>query len=245
MRTDKRQWSSRRTLILEIIAGIALLTVTFLFSTRSDMAAAEARLYSAVEYMKEQCNASHLRDLASEAKSLLRVSESVTMIQECLWDMESVDGDALENCARKSFLDGVMLLDEYGAPTAQNTSAPIDAGVLLSQVDLDSLLDTATFKEKVYTARIESESGGHTDIAATGRSDRPGVIVGYYCTSAQYAQTFNNSINHLVDGYDVVNDGTIVISSANHIVASNDDALIGTDINDTKILQCIMERGTT
>ena len=244
MRTDKRQWSSRRTLILEIIAGIALLTVTFLFSTRSDMAAAEARLYSAVEYMKEQCNASHLRDLASEAKSLLRVSESVTMIQECLWDRESVDGDTLEGCARKSFLDGVMLLDEHGALTAQNTSAPIDAGVLLSQLDLDSLLDTATFKEKVYTARIESESGGHTDIAATGRGDQPGVIVGYYCTSAQYAQTFNNSINHLVDGYNVVNDGTIVISNANHIVASNDEALIGTDINDTEILECIMERGT-
>ena len=63
MKTDKRSVSGRKTLRLEIIMGFALLAVVFFFSTRADMAAAERRLCSTVEYMKEQCNASQLHDL--------------------------------------------------------------------------------------------------------------------------------------------------------------------------------------
>ena len=244
MKTDKRSVSGRKTLRLEIIMGFALLAVVFFFSTRADMAAAERRLCSTVEYMKEQCNASQLHDLASEAKSLLRVSESVSMIQVQLDDIDAADEDTLDEYAEKCFLDGVILLDESGETVMQNSSAPLDANQLLAQMDTSSVLDTISFKEKMYTIRLENPDGSHTDIAATGRSDRAGVIVGYYFTTAQYAQTFNNSIYPLVNGYDVEGDGTIVISSANHIVASNDESLIGTDINNTRILQRIMERGT-
>ena len=244
MKTDKRQLSTGKTLMLKILVGIVLLSVTFFFSSRADMISAENHLYSTVEYMKEQCNASNLRDLASEAKSLLRISESVSMIRDQLFETKRADEAFLEGCAQKCFLDGVFLLDETGVPTAQNPSAPLSAEEILSQVDTASLLDTAAFREKVYTVRVESEDGMHTDIAATSRSDQPGIVVGYYCTSAQYAKTFNNAIYTLVNGYTIENDGTIVISNTNHIVASNDTALIGTDINDTRILERIMERGT-
>ena len=77
MKNDKRPLSGRKTLVLEICFGFVLLAVVFFFSTRTDMATAETRLYSTVEYMKEQCNASQLHDLASEAKSLLRVSKCI------------------------------------------------------------------------------------------------------------------------------------------------------------------------
>ena len=244
MKTDKDSFGSRKALLLEILMGLALLAVVFFFSTRSDMASAESQLYSTVEYIKAQCNASQLHDLASEAKSLLRVSESVSMIQAQLYDTGIGDADALENCAKKCFLNGVILLDENGSVTGQNHSTPLDAQDLLSRVDLASILDTAAFHEKMYAIRWEDPDGSHIDIAATSRSDQPGVIVGYYRTTAQYAQIFNNSIYSIVNGYDVAGDGTIVISSANHIVASNDASLIGTDVRDTEILRCIMERGT-
>ena len=244
MKTDRQLFGSRKALLPEILMGLALLAIAFFLSARSDMRSAESQLYSTVEYIKAQCNASQLHDLASEAKSLLRVSESVSMIQAHLADTGIGDSDALEGCAKKCFLNGVILLDKNGNVTAQNPSAPLDAQVLLSRVDLASMLDTAAFPEKMYTLRRENPDGGHIDIAATSRSDQPGVIVGYYCTTAQYAQIFNNSIYSIVNGYDVAGGGTIVISSANHIVASNDPSLIGTDIHDTGILRHIMERGT-
>ena len=244
MKTDRQLFGSRKALLPEILMGLALLAIVFFLSARSDMRSAESQLYSTVEYIKAQCNASQLHDLASEAKSLLRVSESVSIIQAQLADTGIGDSDALEGCAKKCFLNGVILLDENGNVTAQNPSAPLDAQVLLSRVDLASMLDTAAFPEKMYTLRRENPDGGHIDIAATSRSDQPGVIVGYYCTTAQYAQIFNNSIYSIVNGYDVAGGGTIVISSANHIVASNDPSLIGTDIHDTGILRHIMERGT-
>ena len=244
MKTDRQLFGSRKAMLPGILMGLTLLAIVFFLSIRSDMRSAESQLYSTVEYIKAQCNASQLHDLASEAKSLLRVSESVSMIQAQLADTGIGDSDALEGCAKKCFLNGVILLDEDGNVTAQNPSAPLDAQALLSRVDLASILDTAAFREKMYTIRWEDPDGGHIDIAATSRSDQPGVIVGYYCTTAQYAQVFNNSIYSIVNGYDVAGDGTIVISSANHIVASNDPSLIGTDIHDTGILRHIMERGT-
>ena len=242
MKTKKK--GGWKILLLEILAGLGLLAATFLVSTRADIASTEKHLYSIVEYMKAQCNSSNLRDLASEAKSLLRMSESAVMIQDRMTETGRVDPEFLENCAQRCFLDGVLLLDGSGAVTAQNPSAPLNAEELLAQVDMASVLDTLTFREKIYTLRVEGADGSHTDMAAVGRGDSSGVILVYYHTSSQYAKTFNNAIYALVNGYNVEEDGTIVISSANHIVASNNDSLIGSDINDVPVLADIMERGT-
>ena len=242
MKTKKR--GGWRLLLLEILAGLGLLAATFLVSTRADIATTEKYLYSIVEYMKAQCNSSNLRDLASEAKSLLRMSESVAMIRDRMAETGQADPEFLEECAQRCFLDGVLLLDGSGSVTVQNPSAPLDAEGLLARMDMTSVLDTLTFREKVYALRTEGIDGAHIDIAATGRVDAPGVILVYYHTSGQYAKTFNNAIYPLVNGYNVEEDGTIVISSGNHIVASNNQALIGTDINDVPVLAQIMEQGT-
>ncbi len=244
MKTDKQPLRGRKAVLLEIFVGAALLGAVFFASAQADMASAQDRLYSTVQYMKEQCNSSQLHDLASESKSLLRVSESVSMIQDHLYETGAADTDTLARYAKKCFLNGVILLDENGNIAGQTSQDTKVAEGILAQVDMTAILDTATFQEKMYTVRVENPDGSHTDIAATSRSDQPGVIVGYYYTTAQYAQRFNNTIYPLVNGYNVENDGTIVISDAYHIVASNDESLIGTDIRDTRILQRIMERGT-
>ena len=243
MKTDKKLLGGRKLWILEIAFGMALLAGVFFYSARADMIEAESRLRSTVEYMKAQCNASQLHDLASEAKSLLRMSESVSMIQLRLRETGTEDRQTLEDCAEKCVLDGVLLLDEQGKVTGQNSSAPLDAGALLARLDMDSILDTVTFQEKIYTVRLTNPDGSHADLAAASRMDKAGVILGYYCTNAKYARSINNSIYPLVSGYNVEGDGTIVISSANIVVASNDDSLVGTDVRDSEILGHILEQG--
>ncbi len=243
MKTDKKLLGGRKLWILEIAFGMALLAGVFFYSARADVIEAESRLRSTVEYMKGQCNASQLHDLASEAKSLLRMSESVSMIQMRLRETGTEDRETLEDCAEKCVLDGVVLLDGQGKVTGQNSSAPLDAGELLARLDMDSILDTVAFQEKIYTVRLINPDGSHTDLAAASRIDKAGVILGYYCTNAQYAQSINNSIYPLVNGYNVEGNGTIVISSANIVVASNDDSLVGTDVRDSEILGHILEQG--
>lgn len=243
MKRDKKLLGGRKLWILEIAFGIAMLAGVFFFSARADMIEAESRLRSTVEYMKGQCNASQLHDLASEAKSLLRMSESVSMIQVRLQETGTEDRETLEDCADKCVLDGVLLLDGQGKVTGQNPSAPLDAGELLARLDMDSILDTVAFQEKIYTVRLINPDGSHTDLAAASRMDKAGVILGYYCTNTQYARSINNSIYPLVSGYNVEGNGTIVISSANIVVASNDDSLVGRDVRDSEILGHILEQG--
>ena len=95
MKTDKKLLGGRKLWILEIAFGMAMLAGVFFFSARADMIEAESRLRSTVEYIKGQCNASQLHDLASEAKSLLRMSESVTMIQVRLQETGTEDRETL------------------------------------------------------------------------------------------------------------------------------------------------------
>ena len=249
MKAKKVTLRWRQLIPVEILVGILLMTVMFVIASNDDISTAEQELVSKVEYMKEQCNNSQLINLASEAKSLLRLTESAEQIR---WRMKygpelsraaTVD-DALATLAKDSYLDGLFLLGPDGTITAQYNSVNVPADRLMSRLDLNSLLDTMDFQEKTYVVRVNFENGSFIDVAAVGRADERGVIVGYYYTSAGYAKVFNNSIRSLIASYAPERDGTVVVSAGTHVLASNDKTLVDTEIDDTPILKRIMERGT-
>ncbi len=250
MKTRQRTIRWRKVIMMEALAGAAAVAIMFFISVKNDMTRAEERLHAAVEYMKEQCNNNQLRDLASEAKSLMRVTESA---EQARWRLENalkknneaaMDPAVLKDIAEGSYVDGILLLDENGELESSCDMAGFTPERILEQVDLEAILDTVSFTEKTYMARITFEDESHLDYAAQGRSDQKGVILVYYYTSAVYAKTFNNSIRSLVNGYSVENDGTIVISSGDRIIASNDKTLVDTKVENKAILKRIMERGT-
>ena len=249
MKAKKVTLRWRQLIPVEILVGILLMTVMFVIASNDDISTAEQELVSKVEYMKEQCNNSQLINLASEAKSLLRLTESAEQIR---WRMKygpelsraaTVD-DALATLAKDSYLDGLFLLGPDGTITAQYNSVNVPADRLMPRLDLNSLLDTMDFQEKTYVVRVHFENGSFIDVAAVGRADERGVIVGYYYTSAGYAKVFNNSIRSLIASYAPERDGTVVVSAGTHVLASNDKTLVDTEIDDTPILKRIMERGT-
>lgn len=249
IKTRAPHWG--RIAVLEVVLGIAILAAMFFITTNKDIHTAEKQLAATVEYMKEQCNNSQMRDLASEAKSLLRVTESVEQIKWRFQDRGRMaagesgsEEEDLERFAKDCYLDGLVLLDTTGTVQSYYDAAGFVPEIILARVDQNALLDVADFPEKSYTLRITFSDESHLDLAAVGRSDTDGILLGYYYTSAIYAQTFNNSIRSLVSGYSLEHDGTIVISSGNWIVASNNEELIGTNIENTRILNQIMERGT-
>lgn len=242
MESKKKTIQWRRVLPLEIIVGLLLLVGTFTIASQEDISTAEQRLFNMVECIKEQCNASQLRGLASEGKSLLRMTESVEMVRWRMVHDTQAEKD-LAGYAADVYVDGLILLDTEGNIVQQSGPEDFSAEELLAQVNWDALLDVIGFTEKVYAVRFGEDDEAHVDLAAVGRMDAPGVLVGYYRTSEEYAHTFNNSIRMLAAGYEPEHDGTIVISSGDRIVASNNEALVGGSVEDVRILKRVMERG--
>lgn len=247
-RRRTRSW--KRIAGLEIVLGLLMLAVIFVLAVNRDMKRAEGELLKNVEYMKEQCNDSEIRDLASEAKSLLRVTESVEQIcwrlenGEDIQNSDSTDAKELANWAKDCYMDGLILLDDRGNIQNSTDTSGFGCAEVLGMVELDALMDTLSFSEKSYALRVTLEDESHIDMAAVGRKDGKGVVVGYFYTSSVYARTINNSIRAIVSGFTMEMNGTIAISKGNQIMISNNRDLEGTKIEDIRILKRIMERGT-
>lgn len=50
------------------------------------------------------------------------------------------------------------------------------------------MLDVAKYPKKTYTAHIDFADGSYVNLAAQGRIDKTGVIVGFHHTNAEYAK---------------------------------------------------------
>ena len=241
--------SLKHPVLVRILGGILLLGIVLAIASNADMASTTEQLTTTVEYLKDQCNNSVLRDMASEAKSLLRISESADGVKWRLqYEGTKIDPDdssTLKECATDSYLAGVFLLDTDGNIEAQYNSGDLTAEKILENVDIDALMDILDFPEKNYTVRFYDGDTAHVDVAAVGRLDEPGIVVGYFYTDVEYANTFNNSINTIVDGYSVEQIGTVVVSDGNKIVASNNESLIGQETTSIPVLKKIMEKGVT
>ncbi len=242
-------YTSHRIWPLEIVLGMVLLCIVFGVTTNTDISNANERLASTANYIKEQCNNNQKLDLASETKSLMRIMESAEYIVRSLsYDMEKEqkeqpDKNMLEKYAKESYVTGILLLDSQGEVEQFYYTDELKADDFQDNIDAEALLDVAEFPEKTYAARINCKDGSYIDLAAAGRTDRPGIIVAYYHTPAEYCYIFAHSMEQLLTGYTVEHDGTIVISSGERIVASNNESLIGASINDVEILRYIRERG--
>jgi len=239
---------TKHPVLARILVGILLLSTVLAIASAADMNSTTAKLTTTVEYLRDQCNNSVLRDMASEAKSLLRISESVDSVKWRLQyegtKLEPDDDTVLKECAKDSYLAGVFLLDVDGNIVAQYNSGDLTAEKVLANLELEALLDIVDFPEKNYTRRYDV-GDAHVDIAAVGRLDEPGIVVGYFYTDEEYSNIFNNSIRSIVDGYSVEQIGTLVISDGSHIVASNNAALVGEETTSVPVLKKIMEKGVT
>jgi len=119
----------KHPVLARILVGILLLSTVLAIASTADMNSTTEQLTTTVEYLRDQCNNSVLRDMASEAKSLLRISESVDGVKWRLQyegtKLEPDDDTVLKECAEDSYLAGVFLLDVDGNIVAQYNSGDL------------------------------------------------------------------------------------------------------------------------
>ena len=71
--------------LLSVLIGMLLLVSISFYSANTDIATAKDALSTRVDYIKEQCADYSSLNLASEAKSLLRVTESAQQCARDIW----------------------------------------------------------------------------------------------------------------------------------------------------------------
>ena len=238
------QFAARHQTLLLVLIGLAVLIGSFAAAARSDIADTQSTLVNTTSYVKEQCNRYARIRLASETKSLMRMTESCKQIVHQLTESSTAaDEAALQRYAETAYVSGVLLLDPQGKILTQyhaEGQAPADLAEYLSS---PALLDTVSYPEKRYAVRFYCKDGSEVDLTAVCRQDQAGLVVTYYHTTVEYLDSFSLSISSMLSGYDPESNGIIVVSNGSDIAASNDPTLIGSSTDDLEILQTIKAGG--
>ena len=240
MRNKYKKPLWKQTIFVQFALGLALMTAVALVAMQADMAAAQRLLTTTANYIKEQCNRYARIELASETKSLMRIIESNKQIAYQITENGGILSEsALEAYAGESYVSGVLVLDEAGSTVSEYHEEEQIPAEVIGALDSPALLNTAFHPEKRYAVRLNCPDGSEIDLAAVMREDAGGIVVSYYHTPREYIESFNLSVNSLLSGLNVENNGTIVVSRGDVIVASNDETLLGQNTGNVPILSKI------
>lgn len=236
---------------IEIIAGLFIMMIVFFIAVNVDIKTTQETLSDTAHYINEQCNSFTRLNLASETKSLLRVIESAQQIkhnityERSLSDKDIFTEEFIKKNMQECYLTAVIIMDSKGNLIAQEYTDEYGADELNEYLDSTSLIDVVDNTEKTYAIRIDCEDGSYVDLAACGMADSSGIVVVYYHTPAEYVNNYNLSFTHILSGYDDREDGKIVVTKGNQIIASNDDSMVGEDIDKYNVIKKIKETGAS
>lgn len=243
----KSAFQIRRTWPLELLVGAILMCIVFVLATNADIKRTEEMLEKNVNYIKEQCSNYNRLNCASETRSMLRMIESARQVKKNLEYEKNVTGQELpdeefmKTTARDNYVTGIILLDAEGNLETEYITDEMGARGLKEELENESLLDVASFPEKSYGVRKICEDGSFVDIGACANADGNGIVVTYYHTPEEYLSRFSLSFDMLLSGYSTKDDGTIVITRGDRVIASNEDSLVGANVDAIAVLRRIKE----
>lgn len=230
-KADKRLWTLS-------IVGCVIVVLTVLFvSVKIETNNTKNRIHSTMEYIKDQYSMYNSFNEAVEARSLVRMVEKVQQTaRNFKTDKQALEKEYLKQYAREQRLTGIIVLNDKNKQIAQYHTGPKFKKVLGYVMEKETLRDVKNYPQKSYMARIDLKNGGYIDLASYGRIDAKGTIIGYQYIKAEYAKNSELTIKNVLAGYKQENDGTIVITNGNDIIASNDKKLINTKAQNNPVV---------
>lgn len=220
--------------------GAVLVIVVGFNTVRAESAQTREQLGNTIDYVKEQCTTYTRYNAASVTKSLMRIMDNAQQVNRNIgYEGSAVDKDRLRFYAQEQRLTGIILLDTNGSVQCEYNGDLLNFLTLQEYIERDTVLDVVRYPQKTYASRIDLPDGSYVDISAYGRTDVPGVIVAYYHTTAEYARNYTLTIQGSLAGYNTRDDGVIVVADGDRIIASNDEELADTKVEDSRILQQI------
>ena len=230
-KADKRLWTLS-------IVGCVIVVLTVLFvSVKIETNNTKNRIHSTMEYIKDQYSMYNSFNEAVEARSLVRMVEKVQQTaRNFKTDKQALEKEYLKQYAREQRLTGIIVLNDKNKQIAQYHTGPRFKKVLGYVMEKETLRDVKNYPQKSYMARIDLKNGGYIDLASYGRIDAKGTIIGYQYIKAEYTKNSELTIKNVLAGYKQENDGTIVITNGNDIIASNDKKLINTKAQNNPVV---------
>ena len=230
-KADKRLWT------LSIVGCVIVVLAVLLVSIKIETNNAKHRIHSTMEYIKDQYSMYNSFNDATEVKDLVRIVEKVQQTARNLKaDDQAVEKDHLKEYAKEQNLTGVIILNGNNQEIAQYHTGPQFKKVLNYVMKKETLRDVKEYPQKSYMTRIDLKNGGYINLASYGRLDAKGIVAGYQYVKPEYAKNSSLTIQNVLAGYKLENDGTIVITNGNTITASNDKKLIDTQIQDGSMI---------
>ena len=215
---------------------IVVLTVLFV-SIKVETNNVKNRIHSTIEYIRDQYSMYNSFNDAVEAKSLVRMVEKVQQTaRNFKADDQALEKEHLKQYAGEQKLTGIIVLNDKDQQIAQYHMGSRFQKVMDYVMEKETLRDVKKYPQKSYMARIDLKNGGYIDLASYGRIDAKGTIIGYQYIKAEYAKNSELTIKNVLAGYKQENDGTIVITNGNDIIASNDKKLINTKAQNNPVV---------
>ena len=243
MKNNKLTGTEKRFWIVGAILGVVLFGLTVVYFFQIDKAREEETLLDIVNYVKIQCSTYTHYNEASESKSLLRAIEGTRQVSTNIaTEVENgtkLDSRLLKESTEQLWLSGIIVLGANGNTVCEYSKKNNLLQEIQKYIDKDTVLDTASYEEKVYSQRIHRNDGSYIDIAACARKDAPGIVVTYYYTSAEFASNYTLTIQNLLNGYKKSSAGTIIVADEGVIIASNEPKLIGLNTTEQEAIQTL------
>lgn len=207
--------------LLVALLGIALSVVAGMMSYGYMTAQAEQRFADVVDYVATQSLSYDAFNSAYTTKNLIRVME---IAGEAARDMErdgSVDSAMLEQYADQFNVSALIVTDASGNLVSESSTGDVGYESLATYLKESPVLEVATHPLKSYTARITLADDSVADIGCVTRQDGEGIVIAVRHQSAKAVASNTLKLQSLLEGYETIDSGNIVIESDGEVVATN------------------------
>lgn len=212
---------SAREWLIVVLLGIALSIVAGVTSYAYTTAQAEQRFADVVDYVATQSLSYDAFNSAYATKNLIRVME---IAGEAARDMErdgSVDNATLEQYADQFNVTALIVTDASGNLVSESSKDDVGYESLAANLKEAPVLEVAAHPLKSYTARITLADDSVADSGCVARRDGEGIVVAVRHQSAKAVASNTLKLQSLLDGYETIDSGNIVIENDGKVVATN------------------------
>lgn len=212
---------SAREWLIVVLLGIALSIVAGVTSYAYTTAQAEQRFADVVDYVATQSLSYDAFNNAYATKNLIRVMEIAGEAARNIERDGSVDNATLEQYADQFNVTALIVTDASGNLVSESSTDNVSYESLAANLKETPVLEVAAHPLKSYTARITLADDSVADIGCVARRDGEGIVVAVRHQSAKAVASNTLKLQSLLDGYETIDSGNIVIENDGKVVATN------------------------
>ena len=206
---------------LIVLLGIALSVVAGMMSYGYTTAQAEQRFADVVDYVATQSLSYEAFNNAYVTKNLIRVMEIAGEVARTIERDGSVDNATLKQYADQFNVSALIVTDASGNLVSESSTDGVGYESLAAYLKEAPVLEVASHPLKSYTARITLADDSVADIGCVTRRGGEGIVIAVRHQSAKAVASNTLKLQSLLDGFETIDSGNIVIENDAKVVATN------------------------